>query len=300
VEPTFRPGTLADAPAVYEVFAQTLADLDRRRGTPEADNTWADPAAVAATWERRGTLFEHLTRSAERFWVAERQGQIVGYARATLRDGVRNLTDFFVLPAHQGVGRRLLARAFPAGGARRRVVLATSAPTALACYLKAGLVPRVPLYPLTAPPRPVDVATGLAFEPLAPGPAALAELRNIDRNLLDFARDADHEFLLGDRQGTLYRRSGRAVGYGYDGKGTGPIALLEASDFPAVLAHAEAGAAARGEQRFGVNVPLVNRAALDYLLARGFQLADVTNFLMSDEPFGDFERYLFTSPPFFV
>jgi len=161
------------------------------------------------------------------------------------------------------------------------------------------VVPRFPIYHLFAQPRPIDPATDLAFEPLAPGPTVLAALRDIDLEILGFARDAVHEFLLGDRSGTLYRRGGRAVGYGYEGKSTGPIALCEASDFPAVLARSEA-AAARGDGRFGVNVPLVNRSAVDHLLARGFQLLDLPTLLMSDEPFGDFERYVVSSPPFFL
>ena len=85
--PTYRLGTPADTPAVYAVFAQAIADLDRRMGTPEAENTWLDPVAVAASWEQFRPLFEHLARTAEQFWVAEGEGQIVGYARATLHDG---------------------------------------------------------------------------------------------------------------------------------------------------------------------------------------------------------------------
>jgi hypothetical protein len=49
-----------------------------------------------------------------------------------------------------------------------------------------------------------------------------------------------------------------------------------------------------------MQLPLVNRHAVDYLLGRGFQLEDFTVFFMSDEPFGRFENYVFTSPPFFM
>ena len=44
-------------------------------------------------------------------------------------------------------------------------------------------------------------------------------------------------------------------------------------------------------------VPLVNRAAVGHLLGRGFRLEDFLLFLMSDAPFGAFERYVVTSPP---
>jgi hypothetical protein len=51
--------------------------------------------------------------------------------------------------------------------------------------------------------------------------------------------------------------------------------------------------------RFGVEVPLVNRAASDYLLAQGFKMDTFFANFMSDEPFGQYENYIFSSPPFF-
>ena len=300
--PTYRVGTAEDAPAVYEVFVHAIAELERRSGMPEIDNMWMDPATVAEYWERKRPLFEHLARTAEQFWVAEHDEQITGYARATLCDGLRQLTDFFVLPAHQaaGVGRELMMRAFPAAGARRRAVIATRDVRALARYLKAGVSPRFPIYFFSGEPRPVTVASDLTFEPAASGVETLAATRAIDRAILGFTRDATHQFLLQDRRAYLYRRGDRVVGYGYFGNGTGPIALLEPSDFPAVLARGETEAAERDEAAFGMNVPLVNRAAVDHLLGRGFRLEDFTMFAMSDEPFGNFERYVISSPAFFL
>jgi hypothetical protein len=299
---TFRPGTPDDGEALYGVFAETLAGVGRRGGAAEADVAWADPAFVAGFWARHRPVFDHLARTAERWWIAEQEGRAVGYARATLRDGVRQLTEFFVLPAHQvaGIGRELLARAFPAAGARRRVVVATSDPRAVARYLKAGVNVPVPIYPVTGRPRPVEVATDLAVEEVAASPGALAALRAVDEAVLGFARDADHAFLLGERRGALYRRGGQVVGYGYFGGGSGPVALLDPADVPAVLARAETEAAARGEAEFGIDVPLVNRAALDHLLGRGFRLGASAKFCMSDEPFGAFDRYALTTPSFFL
>jgi hypothetical protein len=69
-------------------------------GTPEGVPIRTDPALIADYWERHRTLFGHLTRSAEQFWVAEDDGRIIGHARATLHDGVRELIEFFVLPDH--------------------------------------------------------------------------------------------------------------------------------------------------------------------------------------------------------
>lgn len=298
----FRPGAPEDGRAVYDVFVETTADLERRMGAPDDKNIWLDPAFVAEYWERRQSLFAHLARTAEQFWVAEQDGRIIGFARATIHDGVRELLEYFVLPAHQahGIGRELLARAFPAAGARRRAIIATTEIHALARYLKAGVYPRFPIYYFSRKPEPVAVETDLVARLAAPGPQTLAALRALDRAILDFERDDDHEFLLNDRQLYLYHRGEQLAGYGYFGKGCGPIALLDADDFPAVLARGESEAAARNDDEFAVNIPLINRAAVDYLLARGFQMEAFTVLFMSDEPFGKFENYLLSSPPFFM
>ena len=101
---TFRPGEVADGPAVYDVFVETTADLDRRMGLPDADNHWLDADFVASYWRRRQTLFDHLARTADQFWVAESDGRLVGFARSSVRDGVRELLEFFVRPGYQGQG----------------------------------------------------------------------------------------------------------------------------------------------------------------------------------------------------
>jgi hypothetical protein len=125
-------------------------------------------------------------------------------------------------------------------------------------------------------------------------------MASLDRAVLGHSRDADHAWLLEIAQGYVYRRAGRPVGYGYVGRNFGPFALLEPGDFPAVLAHAESQALARGADRVGFEVPLVNKTAVDYLLGRGYRLDGFFAFFMSDVPLGRFENYICTSPPFFI
>jgi hypothetical protein len=277
----YRPGTPADSRAVAHVTMQNFADF---------------------TFDRYQALYDHLACTAEHVWIAECEGQVIGYARSTLRDGVRELTEFNVVPSKQsaGVGRELLARAFPADGARRRVILASNDQRAQARYLKSGAYPRFPWTTFSRAPESVNMATDLTIEPVAATRDTVTACAAIDTALLTFRRDADHAFLLNDRQGYLYYRGRQAVGYGYTGPDTGPFALLDALDFPAVLAHAETDAARRGAERFTVIVPMINRIAVSYLLARGFLLAEWYGFFMSDEPFGSFTNYIQCSPPLFL
>ena len=244
----YRPAVPTDTRAMFDVFLDTFAEVDRRLGSPDAlDPT--DDAVREAEWLRRQSLFEHLTATADRAWVAVDEAEhVVGYARSILRDDVRELTEFFVLPTVQGggVGRELLGRAFPAEGAHHRTIVATLELPALARYLKTGLVAQALLGYFSRAPEVVEVETDLEIVPIA-GPAAspdgavdveaaLEAIGAIDRAILGHRRDADHRWLLGDRTGLLFRRDGQVVGYGYVGNGVGPLAALEARDMPAILA----------------------------------------------------------------
>ncbi len=301
--PTFRRGTLADSYAVYTIFARSLEDF-RRRNNYQVDQ--ADDTDIQVWWARRRSLFEHLARTADQFWIAEEAGAAIGYARSIRREDALELTEFFVLPASQsaGVGRALLARAFPEQGAHHRSIIATTDARAQGRYLRAGVYARFPIYYFGAQnrskPQAVPEPSDLSIEPFAAAAQLVDELSAIDREILGYARDADHAWLAQTRQGYLYRRGSRVVGYGYAASPNGPFALLDGADYPAVLAHAEALAAARGDEEPGFEVPLINRHAVDYLLRRGYQMDNFFAFYMSDVPLGRLENYIVTSPPFFM
>lgn len=296
-----RPGAAADGPALFRIFKYALTDLVHRLGISDTNDA-PDEAEIAEGWATMRAVYDHLAETAAHFWVAERGEEIVGFARATDRDGVRELTDFFVHPGAQsgGVGRALLAQTFPAAGARRRCILATPDLRAQARYLKSGVYPRFPIYSFRRAPQETAVDTDLRVQPITATAEALAALAALDRQILDYRRDADHRWLLQDRRGYLYLRHGRPVGYGYEGAQSGPFAMLHRRDLPAALAHAETAAAQNGREEFAVNVPMVNQTAVDYLLQRGFQLGAFFCYFMSDAPFGKFDRYVNTTPMLFL
>lgn len=297
---SYRLGTLEDSKLVYNIFEAALTDLSRRLNVI-AITGGQDSAVRAKLWQRRRPLFEHLARTAHQFWIAESGGEAVGYARSIIRSGVWELTEFFVLPRHQssGVGRELLTRVLPGQEARHKVIVATTDIRAQARYLKSGVYPRFPLIYVWREAEEVTLKSDLKIVPASPSAETFAALRQIDTQILGHEHDEDHAWLIEQRDAYLYMREGTVVGYGYCGHYNGPFALLQDADFPAVLAHAESHAARRGS-KFGVEVPLINRAAVDYLLGRGYQLDSFFALFMSDEPFGKFDHYLFPSPPFFI
>jgi hypothetical protein len=76
--------------------------------------------------------------------------------------------------------------------------------------------------------------------------------------------------------------------------------LLEPSDFPSVLAHAQRVAAGHGYEHFGLEISMVNQAAVKTLLGQGFRIDPFIAILMNDKPIGNLENYIATSPPFFL
>ena len=296
---TYRKGTVEDSYAVFQVFTQSIMDLGTRTNTM-AITGGNDPAVLQSLWQRRQPMFEFLARGAAQFWVAERGNQIVGYARSMEHDGVMDLTEFFVLPNQQsgGVGRELLARAFPKSAARYRVIVATLDERAIFRYLNAGVYGRFPIKYFYRKAEKVDLKTDLHVEPMRLD-AHLQDINRIDQQVIGHVRGTIHRWVASTRAGYIFKRAGNVVGYGYVGGGHGPFAVLDENDLPAVLAYAESLLAERGEE-FGVETPLINRKAIEYLMERKYQIDSFTVLFMSNEPFGKFENYLCFSPIFFI
>jgi GNAT superfamily N-acetyltransferase len=294
---TYRRGTLEDSHTVFQIFQQSIMELGERMGVMTISGG-DDPEVLDKLWKARRSLFEHLAKTAHEYWLAEREGRAIGYSRAILRDGVQELTEFFVLPGEQsaGVGRELLARTLTESGTNLRSIIATLDERALIHYLKLGLSGRFPIKYFSRAPEPVAVKSDLKIRPIAPDLPELADLNRIDRAVIGHMRPTDHHWLVSDRQGFTYSRAGEIVGYGYVGNNSGPFTLLNPQDFPAVLSHAERVAAGQ-YKRFGVETPLTNRAAIDYFLARRYRMDAFTALFMSDRPFGQFENYIFFGPP---
>lgn len=298
MEITYRAGTIDDSYPIFEILGDAVADLIKRFGASETTPP-PDPDDVATYWDLRRPMFEHLAKTAYQFCVAERDGKMVGFARSILEDDLMELTEFFVLPESQslGVGRELISRVFPKDAATHKLIIATADLRAQTAYIKQGLLPRFPIYYFEKSPEPAEFQSDLEFVPLDSRVEGEV-LSSIDKAIIGHRRN--HNWFLTNRQGYLYYRDKQPIGYGYVGKQSGPFALLNQSDFPAVLAHAETEAAKQNLETFGLEVPTINYTVVDYLAARGFKPDSFMAVLMSNVPFGKFENYIVTSPPFFL
>jgi hypothetical protein len=146
----------------------------------------------------------------------------------------------------------------------------------------------------TAQPRPtqwgeIEVAAALLGD--------VAELAAIEEAVVGYPRHADYPWLFEHREAYVYRRAGRAVGFAFFSEtGQGPIAALEPTDLRPILNHLESRAHSRGMESISFDVPTINEVAMHHLLARGFKIDAPLNLLMSNVPFGRFDRFVSFAP----
>jgi predicted acetyltransferase len=299
---SLRPGTPDDGLACWRVLYEAINDLARRTGSDPI------PGEVDASYVRFEAISQYLAETAAEFWVAEERssGELIGYARSIEHGGFFELTEFFVLPGHQatGVGRQLLARAFPSDRGDLRVIVATTDVRALARYAKAGMTARTVVASLmgtptlpAAPPSPDPALVVERVEPEAP----LEELAALDRAIAGFDRGPVLAWLAATREALLFRRDGRPVGYAFvSERATGPIGANDPDDLPQILDEVLRRAGALGAESATFEVPMSNGAALRHLLARGLQIDSSLTLLLSNREFGRMDRYLAYSPPIFL
>jgi GNAT superfamily N-acetyltransferase len=255
--------------------------------------------------------------SPERFIVAERQkrlgrSRIVAFGSAIDRERLWFLSMLFVEPAEQarGLGRALLDRLLPRE--RDGWVLSTctdaAQPISNGLYAAYGMVPRMPFFNLVGRPRPgwtppplpegvtatrVEAGSGAAIDP-----AVQAELDALDRSLIGVAHPEDHAYDLRERPWLFAFRdgAGRLLGYGYTGEigRIGPIAVADPALQGPVLGHLLTAVEPRGAS--ATWLPGDGDGAFETALGAGLRIEGFPTLLCFDRPFGDFTRYVPTSP----
>ena len=199
--------------------------------------------------------------------------------------------------AHSLIVRFRLAGATSVQLSRRRDVRAVSR------YYRADTVARFPMLTLGGVPAKAQAAGNIKADPIdVESETDRRVLREIDRWVLEYPREeAEIHWLLQDREGFLYRRNEEAIGFAFVGKGgVGPAAVLDAGDLPAILLHVEGRAFAADIDRIEFQVPAPNEVATRHLLSCGFRLDPWVNLLMSNRPFGRFDRLVSFGPPVFL
>jgi ribosomal protein S18 acetylase RimI-like enzyme len=243
-------------------------------------------------------------------WVAEEDGQLVGFAFSWICGDLWFLAQLFVSPQHQGnsIGRELLQRALAHArqGATSAGALITFAfnRVSQALYIRHGLFPRLPIYALSGGRE--QVATRLPVPELRcvalrDDATLLEALDRIDRRVLGVPRGKHHRFLLADgaTTGTLLCKGDNPVAYAYVGPDghVGPLAVSYPEVFDAAFAAAMHLALARGAPQVSCLMPGSSEAGLRLATGLGMRIT-MPLLLMSDRSFGDWPRYLPRNPGF--
>ncbi|HUQ41142.1 MAG TPA: GNAT family N-acetyltransferase [Candidatus Limnocylindrales bacterium] len=233
------------------------------------------------------------------FRVAMKEDRMVALACAIVRGDEWFLSGFWTDAdaRQQGIGGPLLREVWDEGvrrGARRQFVWASIDATAIATYMKLGMLPGSQLFAFSGVPS-LGAAAAVQTPELS-----IAAATSIDRVVRGVARAIDHEWwqAIPDTVARAVFDGGTLTGYYYVHHGQiGPAAWLADDAAPTVIG-AALGDAARMGGETKIVVPGMNHAALRVVLAARLRLVR-TSHLLWTAPFGQMERYIPSGPLLF-
>jgi hypothetical protein len=245
--------------------------------------------------------YNHVFRTGI-FRVAEVDGQIGAICNAVVRDHLWFLSGFWSLPhlQRQRIGGALLEGVLAEGrdaGAKTFFTWSSIDVTAMAVYMKNGMLPGYQILTFTGTPRDDLAEEDARYEV---EPLEIVTAIEMDEQVRATGREIDHRFWLSEagHSGRQVLRQGSVVGYYYFNRGTiGPAAWLDPQDAEGLMRAACREAAAEvGQVR--MMIPGANHDAIRFALRAGLRLA-VYSHLLTTSVFGRMEQYLSSGPLLF-
>lgn len=225
-EVLIRPMRPADVAVAERLSAESFYDLDVRSHRPGLPVPELRPPTRAGNWITRTTHF--LDTDPGGCWVAEVDGELVGFATSFVRELTWCLATFAVRPGlqGQGLGKRLLDTALEHGrGCLRGMLAASGDPKAVRRYRLAGFS----LHPQMFLAGTVDRSAIPVIDKVREGTAGDVDLLDsLDRQTRGAAHGPDHQLLLAACR-LLVSDTSSGSGYAYVGH-DGSLALLAASN----------------------------------------------------------------------
>jgi ribosomal protein S18 acetylase RimI-like enzyme len=294
----FRPARAEELQRAEELVVRSINDLTERHGF-----------GPMATLRPPDFQLFSLKDDPGGLWVAEADGEIVGFALSWVCGDLWFLAELFVAPGQQGrgVGNELLARTFEharkAGATNKSLITFTFNVVSQGLYIRHGMFPRLPIH-LVSVARDA-LMTRLQGEklrstPIEPIASHLKTLAQLDLSSLGVSREKHHRYLLNDStmKGVLLHDGGDCIGYAYvSATGhVGPLAVAQARGMDAAFRTALNLAAASGAAQVSAFLPGVSEAvgiAVEHGMRITFPMV-----LVSTRDFGDWTRYLPRNPGF--
>ena len=293
-----RPAHARELARAEELVLRSINDLSQRHGF--------GPAATPQPPDFQNFCLQDDPRGV---WLAEDEGQIVGFALSWACEQLWFLAELFVAPDRQGLGignellQRSMQHASQAGASEKSLITFAFNLVSQGLYVRHGLLPRLPIHLCSAKreslaPRLQSPALGTT--PIGSSAADLELLRELDLSSLGVSRAKHHRYLLGvpGMKGVFLEDQGQPIGYAYIAATghIGPLALMHGPAMPAAFETALAMAVATEARQISAFVPGSSAAlAIAARLGMRFTLPMV---LMSTQDFGDWTRYLPRNPGF--
>jgi ribosomal protein S18 acetylase RimI-like enzyme len=294
----FRPARAEELQAAEDLVAHSINDLTERYGF----------GPIASSRQPHFQMFS-LEDDPAGLWVAEEDGDLVGFAFSWVCGDFWFLAELFVAPGHQGsgIGDRLLQRTLEHAGARgatnKALITFAFNRASQGLYIRHGLFPRTAIYgfgvgrqALAGHLRGAPVGT----VPLEDTPSHLQTLARIDVDVLGVSREKHHRYLIGGgaKRGVLLLADGDCIGYAYLSDGhIGPLAAAEPSAMAPVFRTVLHLAAESGASEISAFLPGASETALRTAIEHGMRIT-FPLVLMSERDFGDWTRYLPRNPGF--
>ena len=307
-ELSFRQGRASDLQALFELGEEARGVSRRERGLVASG---AGEADLHAEWASERPLVKFRAGQADAgFWVAEEDGELVGYVLVAHFGVMDELVELWVAPAcaGRGIGRALLECVWPDSPSPElgRVVVSVGLPADLTLFTDFGVMPvsghwhmrhRVDQY-LEQRAQEVDAAEpdvhGLTPE------RAVEEWKRLEPEAIGHERPLLHEFFGRTRSclATMDAETGHASGLCWvssEGE-IGPAVGVTPEDLvPVLLAAFDRVAKLQEPETIGVFCTTDSWWLLDRLRRLGFTV-HWPAWIMSSVPLPGLDRYLPTRP----
>ena len=250
-----------------------------------------------------------LTDDPDGLWVAEDDGEILGFGFSWVCGDLWFLAQLFVSPGQQGrgIGQELLERTLQHAQKRKAKTkaLITFAFNRVSqgLYIRHGLYPRCPIYNFKVERKPLQSrieGAPLHCIPIENTTSHLQHLAEIDTQALGISRAKHHSFLFNDgaTRGVLLHDGDDCVGYAYVADGhIGPLAVTQQSALGAAFTTALNLAAESDASHVTAFLPGPCDAVLSIAVELGMRITSPT-MLMSTRDFGHWTQYLPRNPGF--
>lgn len=294
----YRSARMDDLQRADDLVVASINELTTRRGF----------GTMASSHPPNFQAFS-LKDDADGLWIAEDDGEIVGFAWSWVCGELWFLAQLFVSPDRQsdGIGNQLICKTFAhaqmRGASIKALVTFAFNTVSQGLYIRHGLFPRFPIYMVSIPSD--HLASRLAkpalhLEPLTAKTAAFDQLARMDAKVLTVSREKHHRYLMEDSatDGFTIHDGNECVGYVYISNGhIGPLAVVRPDLVGAAFAAALSVAARGNAPNISAFLPGASEPALKVATDHGMRIT-FPMLLMTTREFGDWVSYLPRNPGF--